>query len=424
MPSVVYVEILPVPVSPRRLLMVTNRKFILVLLPGKVWDSHEQLMKIQDIRILPLRGATPDGGWDEKFCDDGKNLHTLIEVLTDEGVTGVGSVFTSARLVDGAVDVFRPFLIGASALDPSATTETLHQQTFWQGRGGAITHAISGIDIALWDILGKVTGQPVSRLLGGRYREAIKPYGSLLMAEPDVMRRRLEESLERGFKAFKIGWGPFGRVDAGTDEAIVKVARETIGTGIELMVDAGGSDGCWPHGYKWAMQKARMLADYDVTWFEEPLRPDDIEGYVKLTENAPLPIAACEVLTRRQSFVEWIERRAVDYIQPDVTKVGGISEEHRIQQYADDHSILFVPHGWNTAVGLAADLQLVGAAANARWVEYITPAPYIEDLLTESIALDENGRIPIPDAPGLGLKWNPDGIARFTGGPTLTPSAL
>lgn len=379
-------------------------------------------MRILDIRLLPLHGATPDGGWDEQLLDTETNLHTLVEVVTNEGVTGLGSVFTSATLIQGALDVIRPFLIGASALDPSATTENLHQQSFWQGRGGAITHAISGVDIALWDILGKVTGQPISRLLGGRHRETIKPYGSVLMDEPAKLRAVLEDGLQRGFRAFKIGWGPFGRVDARTDEAIVKAARETIGPGVELMVDAGGSDAFWPHGYKWALRTAQMLADYDVTWFEEPLRPDDLDGYVRLTENAPLPISGCEVFTRRQSFLPWLERRAIDYVQPDVTKVGGISEEHRIAQCADDHSILFVPHGWNTAVGLAADLQLVSAAGNARWVEYITPAPYIDDLLLEPVQLTEDGMIQIPSGPGLGMQWNPDGVAKFTGGMQLTPS--
>lgn len=381
-------------------------------------------MKIVDVRLLPLRGATPDGGWDEKFLDTENNLHTLVEVITDEGVTGLGSVFTSAKLIEGSIEVIKPFLIGASALDPAATSENLHQQSFWQGRGGAITHAVSGIDIALWDILGKVTGQPISRLLGGRHRESIKPYGSLLMDEPEKLRRSLEDGMQRGFHAFKIGWGPFGRVDSRMDEAIVKAARETVGPEIELMVDAGGSDAFWPHGYKWAINTARMLADYGVTWFEEALRPDDLEGYKKLTEHSPVPIAACEVLTRRQSFLPWIEGQAVDYIQPDVTKVGGITEEHRIAQYADDHSILFVPHGWNTAVGLAADLQLVAAAGNARWVEYITPAPYIEELLAKPIELDDNGRIPIPNGPGLGMQWNPDSIKKFTGGMELTPSAI
>jgi len=381
-------------------------------------------MKIQEIRLLALRGATPDSGWDEKFLDSENNLHTLIEVVTDEGVTGLGSVFTSEKLIEGALDVVRHFLIGASALDPASTSENLHQQSFWQGRGGAITHAISGVDIALWDILGKVSGQPISRLLGGRYRETIKPYGSVLMDEPAKLRASLEEGLQRGFRAFKIGWGPFGRVDARTDETIVNVARETLGPDIELMVDAGGSDAFWPHGYKWAWNTSKMLADYDVTWFEEPLRPDDLEGYVRLTENSTVPIAGCEVFTRRQSFLPWIERRAVDYVQPDVTKVGGISEEHRIARCADDHSILFVPHGWNTAIGLAADLQLVAAAGNARWVEYLTPAPYIEDLMMEPIRMTEDGMIQIPSGPGLGMQWNPEGVAKFSGGLQLTPSVL
>jgi len=381
-------------------------------------------MKIKDIRLLPLRGATPDGGWDERFLDEENNLHTLVEIITDEGVTGIGSVFTSATLIEGAINVIKPFLIGASALDPAATSERLHQQSFWQGRGGAITHAVSGIDIALWDILGKVCQQPISRLLGGRYRESIKPYGSILMDDLDILRARLENGMARGFRAFKIGWGPFGRVDRETDEALIRTARDTVGPNAKLMVDAGGSDAFWPHGYKWALQTAKMLADYDIAWFEEALRPDDIEGYVKLTENAPIPISGCEVLTRRQSFIEWIERRAIDIIQPDVTKVGGISEEYRIAQYADDHSIQFIPHGWNTAIGLVADLQLVSATANAQWVEYITPAPYIEELLANPITLDDDGCIAIPDGPGLGMEWNPDGIAKFTGGMKLTPSDL
>ena len=379
-------------------------------------------MKIKDIRLIPLVGATPDGGWQEGDGED-DNLHTLVEVITDEGVVGLGSIFTSAKLSEGALGVLRPMLIGESAIEPVRVCEKLHQTTFWQGRGGSITHFISGIDIALWDIFGKVTKQPISRLLGGRYRDKIKPYGSLIMQEPDIFPARLEAAVERGFQAIKIGWGPFGRVSDKMDEAIVKTARETVGPDVELMVDAGGSDRYWPHGYKWALQTAKMLKQYDVVWFEEALRPDDLQGYIKLTENAPLPITSCEVLTRRQSFMPWIEQRAVDYIQPDVTKVGGLSEEYRIAMHAYDHSILFVPHGWNTAVGLAADLQLVSAVPTARWVEYITPAPYVEDIVAEPFTLDADGLLTIPEAPGLGVKWNSDGVKAHSG-MELTPSDL
>lgn len=379
-------------------------------------------MKIREIRLLPLTGATPDGGWDQGFEEE-DNLHTLVEVITDQGVMGLGSVYTSARLIEGALGILRPMLIGESAIEPARVAEKLHQSTFWQGRGGSVTHAISGIDIALWDIFGKVTRQPISRLLGGRYRDKIKPYGSLLMTEPDNLPPRLEDAVSRGFRAIKMGWGPFGRVSAELDEAIVHTARQTVGSEVELMVDAGGSDRYWPHGYKWAIETAKMLRDYEVTWFEEALRPDDLQGYIKLTENAPLPITSCEVLTRRQAFMPWIENRAVDYIQPDVTKVGGLTEEYRIAMHAYDHSILFVPHGWNTAVGLAADLQLVAAVPTARWVEYITPAPYIEDLVLDPFDLDADGLLSIPEAPGLGVRWNPEGIEKHSRR-KLTPSDL
>ena len=379
-------------------------------------------MKIKDVRLIPLVGSTPDGGWQEGDAPE-DNIHTLVEVITDEGVVGLGSIFTSAMISQGALGILRPALIGESAIEPVRVCEKLHQTTFWQGRGGAVTHFISGVDIALWDIFGKVTKQPISRLLGGRYRDKIKPYGSLIMQEPDIFPARLEAAVERGFKAIKMGWGPFGRVSAKMDEAIVKTARETVGPDVELMVDAGGSDRYWPHGYKWALQTAKMLAEYDVVWFEEALGPDDLQGYIKLTENAPLPITGCEVLTRRQSFMPWIEQRAVDYIQPDVTKVGGLSEEYRIAMHAYDHSILFVPHGWNTAVGLAADLQLVAAVPTARWVEYITPAPYIEDIVAEPFALDADGLLAIPEAPGLGVAWNRDGVKAHSG-MDLTPSDL
>ena len=370
-------------------------------------------MKIEDIRILPLVGATPDGGWDQGY-EEQDNLHTLVEVITNEGVVGLGSVYTSAKLVEGSLNLLRSMLIGESAIEPVRVSEKLHQSTFWQGRGGAVTHFISGVDIALWDIFGEVTNQPISRLLGGRYRDRVKAYGSLLMTDPKDLPPRLEDAVNRGFRAIKMGWGPFGRVSGAVDEAIVKTARETVGPDIELMVDAGGSDRYWPHGYKWALETAKMLKDYGIVWFEEALRPDDLQGFIKLTENAPLPITSCEVITRRQAFMPWIEQRAVDYIQPDVTKVGGISEEYRIAMHAYDHSILFVPHGWNTAVGLAADLQLVAAVPTARWVEYITPAPYIEDLVTKPFDLDKDGFLSIPENAGLGIEWDTKGIEKFS----------
>ena len=372
-------------------------------------------MKITNIRTIPLFGETPETGWSREPGPE-ENLHTLVVVETDAGVTGVGSSFTSRGLVDGAIELLRPNLIGESAIEPERVSEKLHQMTFWQGRGGAVTHAISGIDIALWDILGKACGQPVGRLLGGYYRDRIKPYGSLLFEDPATFPNVLTAATGRGFKALKLGWGPFGRIDAEMDEKLVRTARETVGPEVELMVDAGGSDQFWPHGYKWALERAKMLADYDVVWFEEALPPDDIDGYVKLREHSPVPIAGGEVLTRRQSFIPWIERGALDIVQPDVTKVGGISDLRRILWMACDHNVLLVTHGWNTALGLAADLHIAAAHPTARWVEYITPSPYIEEIVTTPFVIDADGLLEIPTGPGLGIELDWDRIEHFSGG--------
>jgi D-galactarolactone cycloisomerase len=373
-------------------------------------------MKIREIRALGLYGATPEGGWSNELNPD-DCVHTLIVVLTDEDVIGLGSVFTSDDLVKGALNVLAPLYTGESAIEPERVSEKLHQHTFWQGRGGSITHAISGIDIALWDILGKVTGQPVGRLLGGRYRERVKPYASLLMDQPEPLREHLLSLKAQGFRAFKIGWGPFGRHSAQLDEAIVRAAREAVGDDCLLMVDAGGSDAYWEPGYKWALRTAHMLAEYNVAWFEEPLSPDLLDDFVRLRANAPLPISGGEVLTRRQSFLPWLKAGAFDIVQPDVTKVGGISEERRIAQMAQDYGIRFVPHGWNTALGLCADLHLASAFPATDLVEYCTGSPYIDALPVKPWVLDEEGMLDIPDAPGLGFELNVDELRRYTRDP-------
>jgi D-galactarolactone cycloisomerase len=371
-------------------------------------------MKIVDIRCAGLRGATPEGGWSNELRPE-DCVHTLIAVHTDSGLVGLGSVFTNDALVQASLNLLKPLYMGESALEPERVSEKLHQHMFWLGRGGSITHTISGIDIALWDLLGKATGQSVGRLLGGRYRERIQPYASLLMQEPAFMRDSLLAVKAQGFRAFKIGWGPFGRKNAAMDEAIVEAAREAIGPDCRLMVDAGGSDAYWSNGYKWALRTAQMLANYDVHWFEEPLQPDALDDFVLLREHSPINIAGGEVLTRRQSFQPWLEARAFDIVQPDVTKVGGISEERRIAWMAQDHGIQFIPHGWNTAVGLAADLQLATAFSGTEFVEYLTGSPFIDEITIGGWQLDAEGMLAIPSKPGLGLELDPEVIAKYSG---------
>ena len=369
-------------------------------------------MKIREVRCAGLRGRTPEGGWSNELRPE-DCVHTLVTVHTDEGLTGLGSVFTNDGLVRAALQVLAPLLEGESALEPERVSEKLHQHTFWMGRGGAITHAISGVDIALWDLLGRVTGQPVGRLLGGRCRDRVRPYASLLMDEPERLADRLRSVRAQGFRAFKIGWGPFGRRDDRTDRAIVAAARDAVGPDCRLMVDAGASDAYWKHGYKWALQTARMLAEYDVYWFEEPLAPDRMEDYVRLREHAPVRIAGGEVLTRRQAFQPWIDAGAFDIVQPDVTKVGGISEERHIAWMAQDHGIDFIPHGWNTAIGLAADLHLASAIPATDMVEYIAGSPFIDEITQGGWKLDSDGMLAIPDGPGLGIELDDAGVEPY-----------
>ncbi len=374
----------------------------------------DQSVTITSIVAAPLVGESPPGGWSHEIRPE-DSVHTLIAVHTDAGVIGYGSVFTNGGLAQAGLRVLEPLFLGENALEPERVSEKLHQNTFWMGRGGTLTHVISGIDIALWDILGKTLGQPVGRLLGGVYRTTVTPYCSLLMEMPEQMAETCSAFRAKGFRAFKIGWGPFGRTDdPSLDEAIVRAARSAIGDEAQLFVDAGGSDAFWRPGLKWAIRASHMLAAYNVGWFEEALRPDAIDDSCELRRQSPVPIAGGEVLTRRQSFTPWLVRGALDIVQPDVTKVGGISEQRRIAWMADEFGVSYVGHGWNTALGVAADLQLAAALPHCDLVEFIGGSAYVDGLLTQPFALDANGSLEIPQTPGVGVALDPDRVARFS----------
>src|SRR5262249_25098896 len=184
----------------------------------------------------------------------------------------------------------------------------------------------------------------------------------------------------------------------------VRAAREAIGPDSLLMVDAGASDSFWPQNYKWALRTAEMLAAYNVSWFEEPLHPDALADFVALRRPSRGPIAGGEVLTRRQSFAPWLEAGAFDIVQPDVTKCGGLSEERRIAWKAREHGIRFIPHGWNTALGLASDLQIASAFPDTDLVEYLTGSPFIDEIAAGGWRLDTEGMLQIPEKPGMGIE--------------------
>jgi D-galactarolactone cycloisomerase len=382
-------------------------------------QMSDSIPRISEIRAIPIherREGVP--------FSTATNEYTLLEVLTDTGLTGMGSSYTSTDLARAALGRLRDLYIGEVAIEPQRIHEKLEQSNFWWGRGGTITHTISGIDIALWDLFGQATGQPVSRLLGGIYRDRVKPYASLSFGnngKTDRLVDTLQAALERGFRAFKLGWGTFGRTgNPADDELLIKTARETVGDG-EIMVDPGGSQQFWPHNFKWALRTAEMLDGYGVVWFEEALPPDDLEGYKMLRERTRVMISAGEVLTRRQSFAPFLEQGAWDIVQPDCTKVGGLTEALHIGWMAYRHNILTVPHGWNTAIGVAADMHLIAALPVGKWIEFHQPSAAIDAVVAEPFTIDADGMLAVPTEPGLGITLNWDGIAELSGGTVTGP---
>jgi D-galactarolactone cycloisomerase len=349
-------------------------------------------MKIVDMKIY-----TPD-----------RNFYALVELLTDQGSSGWGSAYSTKEQVVGALEWLKRFVIGENPLEIERVTEKLHQITFWIGRGGAMTHAISAINIALWDVAGKALGQSVSVLLGGRHRNSIPAYGSALFLPLQDLTSRIARMKELGFRAMKLGWEPFGHQSLAEDEKLIRTVRQAAGDETTLLIDAGGSYPFWKLRLKDALERAKMLANYAVYWFEEALAPDDIDGYVRLTELSPVKIAHGEVLTRRQSFVPYFHRGAMDIVQPDASKVGGLSEMRRIAWMAEEHGIDLVPHGWNTAVGVAADIHLMASLPSRTFVEFNVGNPLIEKIIDPPFHLDAEGCLPVPQGPGLGINIDRD----------------
>lgn len=335
-----------------------------------------------------------------------RNYHVFVELHTDEGISGWGACYSQTRQALGALEWLKRFVMGENPLEVERVTEKLHQLTYWHGRGGAMTHAISAINLALWDAAGKILGQPVSVLLGGRYRDRVPAYGSILFHPEETLPKRIEDMRERNFDAIKIGWDPFGQQSLAADAKLIQTARRAAGENTELLIDAGGSNPYWTMRMKDALERSKMLADYGVYWFEEPLAPDDIEGYARLTDLSPVKIAHGEVLTRRQTFLPFFQRRAMDIVQPDATKVGGLSESRRIAWMAAEYGIELVPHGWNTAVGVAADIHLVATLHTKSFVEFNVGNPMVETITHQPFQLDEDGCLEVPAEPGLGIELN------------------
>lgn len=379
-------------------------------------------MKITEIRIHVLKSALNQPfafsqGW------VGQRSATLAEVVTEGGLTGWGEAFTqgleppeiAATVIDQAL---KPLLIGADALDTEVLWHRMYHATRDFGRKGSVVAAISAIDIALWDLKGKHFGVPVYQLLGGAFRTEVEPYatGFYRIGGRGEARRLADEArqhFEAGFRLMKVKLG-YGVDD--DIEVMRAVWRAVGGKGVTLMVDTNHA-----YGRAEALRLGYVLDDYDLRWYEEPVVPEDVDGYCELRGKLRTPLAGGENEHTLFGFRELLGRHAVDIAQPDIGSCGGITAARHIFALAQANGIEVNPHVWGSAVAQAASLQVIAALPVAHHsvfarepvLEYDRSAhPFRRELVTEPIEL-KDGRVAIPDRPGLGIEVRADTVTRY-----------
>jgi L-alanine-DL-glutamate epimerase-like enolase superfamily enzyme len=372
-------------------------------------------MKITQVEDIMLR--LPE----VRRIGDGCQSVLIVRIHTDEGITGIGEIHSNPLVSKAIIDSplcsvsaqgLRELLVGEDPRDIGRLWDKLYRHTSSYGRRGALMHAISGIDIALWDILGKSVGQPIWRLLGGRRRDEVRAYASDLsqfdLAQTlDVARKHREA----GYKAVKFGWGGLGG-DRKSDVKVAEAIRAEIGDDMDLMIDMG-----FPVSLDHALYLGRALADSGVYFLEEPLAPDDLKGYSKLVAASPTPIATGEKDTTQYPYIDLMDRGDLRIIQPDIARVGGISEGLRIVAHAEARGVQVIPHCWATDILVSATLQLLSVQREAPYLEYnATDNPIRTDLLVDPIRPVE-GMVRVPDGPGLGIELNEETLARYRWNP-------
>jgi L-rhamnonate dehydratase len=372
-------------------------------------------VKITDVEAIILRQPVLDDG-----IADGSQDDLVIKVSTDEGILGIGEVDSAPEAVKALVDrksshaiagSLHDLLVGEDPRDVERLWQKLYRGLIYIGRRGIALHALSGIDIALWDIAGKAAGKPVHELLGGAKREKVRAYASMLMPDTTTeTAERVAKLREDGFTAVKLGWGVLGR-DADHDIALAAAAKEAAGDGVEIMIDSG-------LGYvadaKTAIRVGRAYEEIGIFWLEEPFEPDEYEAYAELADAVDIRVAAGEQDTTVWGFRELIERGHVDLIQPDVTRCGGITEWLRIAALAREHGVETVPHAWKSGIIKAASLQCNAVIPDALFQEYcIADTPINQTLTKERLPIDEDGFLAIPTAPGIGVTLDDEVVERY-----------
>lgn len=355
--------------------------------------------RIAKARIIPLSPVD----WGEGLTKDA----TLLELTTKEGITGLGSAYTGPGELLEALDAYHQ------------NPELLNKV-----QDNRITPN-SAIDIALWDIQGKIAQKPISDLLGKKQHDRILAYATLEIhitkaQKAGVFEQRIRALMDLGFKAIKLSIDMYGYRNSSKSEqewdafetGFLTQAREIVGPNFTLMLDVFGSDPNWPNDYNWALGTAKKLEELDFLWFEEPLAPTALEDFTKLTKATKIAVSGGEGFILLKDFEKLATGKSLNVIQPDCTRMGGLTPLHAIKMLANRNNIDLIPHGWNTAVGLAADLQLMSTTPKGRlcMVEFMPTRHLMDPLMNDPFALDSDGKIKVPVGPGLGVELDNDMI--------------
>lgn len=374
-------------------------------------------MQVSNVEAIPLAYPLAEGrGYGSARGTVDQRVSTLIRIESEDGIVGWGEAFGPPRTMATLVDeLLSDVVVGMNPFEVESLCERIYTGFYHFGSSGLIQSAVSGVDIALWDLLGRSLDTSVSNLLGGRERSTVTPYASTMYvteweqdpAEP------IRAAVEEGFTAAKI------KIGRGLDDDVerVQTARSILGDDADLMVDCNGN-----YRPQQAVKLVAALEPYDVYWLEEPLPPEDLDGYERLQQRVDVSLAAGEAAYARFEFDELFERGVIDIAQPDVCKCGGLSEARLIAKLATTHNVAVSPHIWTGAIGLAASLQFAAALPS---YPHSTTVP--EELLFEFDRADNalrsdlledpidptGGTVSIPDGPGLGVSVDQDVVNRY-----------
>ncbi|MBM7567585.1 mandelate racemase/muconate lactonizing enzyme family protein [Paenibacillus sacheonensis] len=377
-------------------------------------------MKITAIELDILESPYEYGMADDASDSRGPKYALLVRVRTDEGIVGIADCDSHPHVMKALIDAPRYLkafseglkyaVIGENPFEYDKIWANMYQSAFYQGRRGAAIHAMSAIDIAIWDIIGKAAGQPVSVMLGARNHERIKAYASTLFRRtPEAMKEAVRKYRSLGYRAMKFGWGVVTE-DPRRVVPLVAAARKEAGNDMDIMVD-----GMWTPDVKLAIQLVKELEQYGVFFVEEPLHSDNLEGYRKLSNAVNARIACGEQLGGLYEYKQLIAEADIDIIQPDVSRAGGLTETRKLVTMAEQAGKLIIPHAWTSDVLTAASLHLNAYQKHPLFQEFCTnDTPLSRDLVLEPLRLDADGYVAVPSGPGLGVALDEAAVRKYS----------